>query len=142
MFKLIYDGLGFASGIEKDGQIILKTTAALPTDVVETIVGQLNDYGKKEAKVQLFNWILEKISHLGYTSYIPQLHNWFMLEDENQREFRLSGKFGSGFKIRRKFGMCYFDQYAEDETAESKKWIIETNEWLRKYYSNPYKEGK
>lgn len=142
MFKLIYDELGFANAIEKDGQIILNTTAALTTDEAENIVEQLNGYSKQKEKAQLFNWILEEISRLGCTSYLSQLHNWFMLEDENQREFRLGGIFGSGFKIRRQFGVYYFDQYPEDETAESKKWIIEMNECLREYYANQNKEGK
>jgi hypothetical protein len=79
----------------------------------------------------LFREILNRIVGLGCYFDYHQLHSFIVGERGN--EFRLSGKFGNGFKLyRRNFdGQFSFGQYREDETEESVKWIEKENKYLK-----------
>lgn len=134
MYKLIFDEAGYANAIEKDGIVVIHLLAGANTTIqnAEQIVEQLNYNEYEKEKEFLFIEILEQIAKIGCRSHYHAFREWFMSEDENQREFRLGGNFGFGFKIKRQHGVLYFDQYNEDETDESKKWITKMNEQLRK----------
>lgn len=133
MYTLRYGNSGLADAIEKDGQVVLDILEGSEpnTKNAENIIKTLNRVNDQEEREYFFCWILEKIHHLRCHSQIYSLRSWFMSDDENKREFRLGGKFGSGFKIRRNRDGFYFDQYPEDQTEESKKWIEDVNRELQ-----------
>lgn len=81
-------------------------------------------------KTYIYDKIIEWISPLG-CYYDPDALKQFILEMTSQKEYRLTGRYGFGFKIRKKGALFYFDQYQEEETAESIQWIEEHNQLLQ-----------
>lgn len=133
-YKLTHDQHGFVDAIEKDGQVILHLQAGteINRQNVDEIVELLNRVENQENRESFFCWILEELHHLRCHSHIYSFRLWFMSKDENKREYRLGGKFGNGFKMRRNRDGFYFDQYPEDQTEESQKWIENMNARLKK----------
>jgi hypothetical protein len=59
------------------------------------------------------------------------LHEFIVNNDGDSKEYRLSGRFGFGFKLIYQMNFFAFTQYSEDETEESDKWVKEHNEYLK-----------
>lgn len=81
----------------------------------------------------LFRELCNRIAHLGCYFDFHQFHDF--VANERGNEFRLSGKFGSGFKLyhRSYDGLFWFGQYSEDETKESIEWIKKMNNTLKEW---------
>lgn len=137
MYRLVQDRAGYDYAIEKDGVIVMHLYAGAETTVknAKEIVQILNDHEERDKREFLFRTILDEIADLGCMYVIHQLHD-FVVRDTSAKEFRLPGKFGFGFKLRKSpDGEFYFDQqYPEEVTEESKMRVNQMNESLKKIY--------
>jgi len=77
----------------------------------------------------LFREICDIIQNMCYIDF-HDLHNFVVTPDKYDREYRLAGKFGMGFKLMRNGKDYKFTQYKEDETKESIQWIKDNNQYL------------
>ena len=84
----------------------------------------------KKINIYLYNETLNKINGLGCYFDYHQLWGFFTTKDYHA-EFRLGGKFGFGFKIKKNGENIYFTQYLENATPESNEWIKNANEHLK-----------
>ena len=84
-----------------------------------------------EDKIQLF---LEICDMIQTKCHIPHytLFDFIVNEEEFSQQFRLSGKFGFGFKLIKSGKLYMFTQYREDQTEESIKWIDDNNKYLKR----------
>lgn len=78
----------------------------------------------------IYREILEMIQELCHIDF-HDLHD-FIVNNDNDREYRLSGKYGFGFKLWKRDNYFQFTQYQEDETKESVKWIKLNNDYLKR----------
>lgn len=88
------------------------------------------DNNSNAAGKSIFQIILQMINHLGCILQHDELDRFISRQNEDDREFRLSGKYGFGFKLKKRSNILFFDQYLEDETKESVVWIKEHNHQL------------
>lgn len=92
----------------------------------------------------IFNEILKWIKPLGCYYSPESLHDFVLSRDCSANEYRLTGRYGFGFKLHKRVNVFYFDQYKEEETVESLKWIDEHNILLEdlSQKSNQYEQRK
>jgi len=75
----------------------------------------------------IFNEIVQWIKPLGCNFSLESLQLFVLSHNPDDREYRLTGRYGFGFKLRKSNNTFSFEQYEEEETEESLKWIDEHN---------------
>lgn len=79
----------------------------------------------------IFNEIVQMIKPLCCNFSLETLHEFVLILKPDDQEYRLTGRFGFGFKLRKRKDIFWFEQYKEEETEESIKWIEEHNYRLK-----------
>jgi hypothetical protein len=99
--------------------------------IVMTMESAAEDKGKIVDRDFIFNEIVQWIRPLGCYFSPESLQLFVLSENPDDREYRLTGRFGFGFKIRKRNEIFSFEQYKEEETEESLNWIDEHNTLLK-----------